>query len=281
MARTAPQAGIAKIFAVDAPPSAILATDTCNTQKYLYKILICYRGTTWTSAARSWLQSRNPSGSISRIAIVPRLSRLTNWFAPRIPLNAKRSREVEGQIRFRLQEQGYEDVVQLHGGRLIEDGIMPGTDMRVYQPFARFQGTDGGVILGFAAMPEPRKIPPKNKSRAAGVHLNIQFQPGLFPDEGRPQADDMFVLFLTARDREQAGMIEEIAIGLIGADYQDFIFYKSLEDFLGGYAEVPEEPDGPSGPDTPGATITLRATRKLFLPPEKRPDNDVEGGTSD
>lgn len=198
-----------------------------------------------------------------------------------IPLNAKRSREVEGQIRFRLQEQGYEDVVQLHGGRLIEDGIMPGTDMRVYQPFARFQGPDSGVILGFAAMPEPRKIPPKNKSRAAGVRLNIQFQPGLFPDERRPQADDMFVLFLTARDREQAGMIEEIAIGLIGADYQDFLFYESLEDFLGGYAEEPEFPDGPSGPDAPGTTVKLRATRKLFLPPEKRPDNDVEGGTND
>ena len=39
-----------------------------------------------------------------------------------IPLNAKRSREVEGQIRFRLQEQGYEEVVQLHGGHLVEDG---------------------------------------------------------------------------------------------------------------------------------------------------------------
>lgn len=197
-----------------------------------------------------------------------------------IPLNAKRSREVEGQIRFRLQEQGYEEVVQLHGGHLVENGIMPGTDLRVYQPFARFQGPKVGVILGFAAMPEPRKMPAKNMSRAAGVSLNWHLQPSMFDDPKSVRANDIFVLFLTARDRNKAGMIEEIAVGVIGADYKDFIFYESFEDFLRGYGEGSEAPDGSDSSKGGGAEVKLRKTRKLFLPPENRPDSDAEEGSS-
>lgn len=198
-----------------------------------------------------------------------------------IPLNNKRSREVEGQIRFRLQEQGYEEVVQLHGGHLVEDGIMPGTDLRVYQPFARFQGAKVGVILGFAAMPEPRKMPAKNMSRAAGVSLNWHLQPSMFDDPNSVRPHDIFVLFLTARDRNKAGMIEEIAVGVIGSDYKDFLFYESLEDFLRGYGEGGEKPGGPDGSDDRGAEVKLRKTRKLFLPPENRPDRDIEDGSSE
>jgi len=193
-----------------------------------------------------------------------------------ILLNAKRSREVEGQIRFRLQEQGYEEVVQLHGGDLIDDGIMPGTDLRVYQPFARFQGLKVGVILGFAAMPEPRKMPAKNMSRAAGVSLNWHLQPSMFDDPKSVRVTDIFVLFLTARDRNRAGMIEEIAVGVIGADYKDFLFYESLEDFLRGYGDGADAPDTPDAPGNSGAEVKLRKIRKPFLTPEKRPDRDVE-----
>lgn len=200
-----------------------------------------------------------------------------------LPLNAKRSREAEGQIRFRLQEQGYEEVVQLHGGHLLVDGVMLGTDLKVFQPFARFAGSEVGVILGFAAMPERRKIPTKNMSRAAGVTLNVHLQPSLLDDEKSPRPTDIFALFLTARDRERAGMIEEIAIGVIGSDYEDFIFYESLENFLGGYAfdtVAPDRPDGPDNPDGSGKVVKLRQTRKPFLPPEKQPDSDTEDGTA-
>lgn len=195
-----------------------------------------------------------------------------------LPLNVKRSREAEGQIRFRLQEQGYEEVVQLHGGHLLVDGVMLGTDLKVFQPFARFTGPNVGIILGFASMPERRKIPPKNMSRAAGVTLNVSLQPSLLIDEKSPQPTDIFALFLTARDRERAGMIEEIAIGVIGSDYKDYIFYESLDAFLSGYGSTPSAPDGP---DDGGKVVKLRQTRKLFIPPEKRPDNDVEDGAAD
>lgn len=200
-----------------------------------------------------------------------------------LTLNPKRSREAEGQIRFRLQEQGYEEVVTLHGGHLLSDGVMLGTNLKVFQPFARFAGPQVGVILGFAAMPEPRKIPPKNMSRAAGVTLNVSLQPSIFDTPDSPQPSDIFVLFLTVRDRERAGMIQEIAIGVIGSDYKDFIFYQSLETFLSGYAPDPLAPDsldGPGGPDGGGQVVKLRQTRKPFLPPEQQPDDDAEEGAA-
>lgn len=200
-----------------------------------------------------------------------------------LPLNAKRSREAEGQIRFRLQEQGYEEVVQLHGGHLLVDGVMLGTDLKVFQPFARFAGPKLGVILGFAAMPERKKIPPKNMSRAAGVTLNVNLQPSLLVDERSPKPTDIFALFLTARDRERAGMIEEIAIGVIGSDYKDFIFYESLDSFLSGYGSGAGVPDGPDGQELGdgGRVVKLRQTRKPFIPPEKLPDKDVGDGVGD
>ncbi len=190
-----------------------------------------------------------------------------------LPLNAKRSREAEGQIRFRLQEQSYEEVVQQHGGYLLDDGVMWGTDLKVFQPFARFPGPAVGVILGFASMAEPRKIPPKNQSRAAGVTLNVTLQPSLLDGDDCPKASDIFVLFLTARDRERIGMIEEIAIGVIGSAYKDFIFYSSLDDFLRGYET---EPVGPTdGGDDGVVKVKLRPKRKLFIPPEGKPDTEV------
>ena len=198
-----------------------------------------------------------------------------------LPLNAKRSREAEGQIRFRLQEQGYEEVVQEHGGHLLVNGVMLGTDLKVFQPFARFAGPSLGVILGFAAMPERRKLPAKNMSRAAGVTLNVQLQPSLLEDENSPQQTDIFALFLTARDRERAGQIEEIAIGVIGSDYKDFLFYQSLDAFLSGYQADPARPDAPEGPSEQGSIVKLRSTSKPFIPPEERPDRSVERKTGD
>lgn len=195
-----------------------------------------------------------------------------------LPLNAKRSREAEGQIRFRLQEQGYEEVVQLHGGTLIIDGVMIGTDLKVFQPFARFAGPEVGIVLGFAAMPEPRKLPVKNMSRAAGVTLNLTLQPGLFIDETTPRPTDIFALFLTARDRERAGLIEEIAVGVISADYKDYVFYQSLEAFISGYEASPEKIDEAPSAEQDGKVVKLRENRRLFIPPESVPDTDVADG---
>ena len=124
-------------------------------------------------------------------------------------------------------------------------------------------------------------MPGKNMSRAAGVSLNWHLQPSMFDDPTSVRANDIFVLFLTARDRSNAGMIEEIAVGVIGADYKDFVFYETLEDFLRGYGEGSVVPLGPDDSDSQGAEVKLRKTRKLFLPPENRPDSDVADGSNE
>jgi hypothetical protein len=195
--------------------------------------------------------------------------------------SAKRTRESVGQIRFRAQEQGFEEVVQKHGGTILTDGLMLGTDLKIFQPFARFSGPSVGVILGFASMPEPRVVPPKNKSRGAGVLLNIHLQPQFDFDGAGPQATDIFVLFLVARDRQNVGLIEEVAVGVIGADYKDYIFYQSLEVLLKNYQVPPAMPKTPpTGGD--GPKIALRKHRKPFVPPEKQdPAKDVGDGTTD
>lgn len=192
-------------------------------------------------------------------------------------LNTKRSREAEGQIRFRLQEQGFEEVVALHGGNLITGGVLPETQLKFFQPFARFSGAEVGIILGFAAMPEKRKIPPKNISRLAGVTLNAGLQFGLFDNQNTPQPNDIFVLFLAARDKLNAGFIAEIAVGVIGSDYQDFLFYESLEDFLNGYAS---DPTPPADPEANTTLVTLRSKRPPFIPPEKHAARKADDGTS-
>jgi len=99
----------------------------------------------------------------------------------------------------------------------------------------------------------------------------------MFEDETSPRPTDIFVLFLTARDRHRAGMIEEIAIGVIGSTYKDFIFYESLDAFMGGYAMAPVAPDKP---DDGGSTVKLRKARKPFVPPETLPDKEVGDGTT-
>ena len=73
-------------------------------------------------------------------------------------------------------------------------------------------------------------------------------------------------------------MIEEIAIGVLGSGYKDFIFYESLEKCLGGYASDPVTPDGP---DCEAKIVKLRQTRKIFVPPETQPDSDIAEGTTD
>jgi hypothetical protein len=252
----------------------------CKTRKIIYEIPYCERNqmidirrTILDVVPRDLLidlEDRLRSEALKAFKVVKQ----------ELPLNAKRSREAEGQIRFRLQEQGYEEVVQLHGGQLLAGGILLNTQLKIFQPFARFAGPSVGVVLGFATMPERRKIPQKNMSRAAGVRLNVNLQPSLFADAKSPQPTDIFVLFLTARDRERGGMIEEIAIGVIGSNYEDFIFYESLDSFLSGYGSEPIPSGDPDGPDGPGhgKVVKLRQTRKPFIPPEQRPGKDVEGG---
>lgn len=184
-------------------------------------------------------------------------------------LTGKRARGAEGQIRFRIMEQGFEQICESHGGTLLEGGIIEGSDTRIFQPFMRFsKNSEPGIILGLASMPSKGEIPVKNMSRSAGVILNYNLVPRLALDEKDPKPGDIFVLFLAARDPAKSGLIEEIAVGIIDAGYQDFLFYETMETFIARYAK----------PETTSLQHTEKAIQKplvklkrqafSYIPPE-------------
>lgn len=180
-------------------------------------------------------------------------------------LTGRSARGLEGQARFRLMEKGFQDVCGRHGGLALEGDVIPGTDLHFYQPFRRFGGDEPGVLLGLASMPAPRELPVKNRSREAGVSLNYRLTPRLplEGDEARIRVGDVFVCFLFARDRSQAGRVEEVAVGVIDSEYTNFIFYEAFDQFLTGYIEPVLPKD-----DAPLSLVKLKRTRKAFRPPE-------------
>lgn len=196
-------------------------------------------------------------------------------------LDKKRAREAEGQARFRMMEQGFEEVCALHGGHLLEGSLIPRTELKVFQPFMRFEVGTKGIILGLAAMPEPRAVPGKNKSRLAGVTLNYDLSPRLDLDGKGPKVGDVFALLLVSRHREKAGQIEEIAVGVIDSKYESYLFYESLNKFLSGHGDAPVMSPTPTAPSTasqPPATVSLKKVVTPFVPPEA-PDREDEDGT--
>ena len=183
-------------------------------------------------------------------------------------LDKKRAREAEGQARFRMMEQGFEDVCAFHGGNLLEGGIIPRTELKVFQPFMRFEVSGKGIILGLAATPEPNALPLKNKSRLAGVSLNYDLSPRLDLDGKGPKIGDIFALLLVSRHREKAGQIEEIAIGVIDSKYESFLYYEPLDKFLSGHGDAPiTAPKSPISPEA-SVVVSLKKVVKRFVPPE-------------
>lgn len=198
-------------------------------------------------------------------------------------LTPLRARGLEGQARFRSCEQGFEDVCTLHGGRLLEGGVIPKTDLKIHQPFMRFEHEGQGVVLALASMPVTGALPVKNKSRLAGVSINYELSPRLDFDGAGPRIGDIFGALLVARDRERAGKIEEIAVGVIASNYEGFLYYEPLDSFLAGEADVDpniQPPDPVVSPEGEQPQVTLKKVPKLFVPPEapsNREEDDAQG----
>lgn len=195
-------------------------------------------------------------------------------------LTPLRARAIEGQARFRICEQGFEEICAVHGGHLLEGGIIPKTDLRVHQPFMRFEHEGQGVILALASMPDSGKLPAKNKSRLAGVTVNYELSLRLDFDGRGPKIGDIFVTLLVARDREHAGKIEEIAVGVIGSSYEDFLYYETVESFLtgdGGLEPDAPAPTPPAPPTVDQPKVTLKKGVKPFVPPEATTAKKEEG----
>lgn len=190
----------------------------------------------------------------------------------------RNARGAEGQLRFRILEEDFETTCALHGGRLLDGGVIPNTDLKIHQPFMRFEQDGQGVILALATMPETGALPAKNKSRIAGVTINYDLSLRLDLDGTGPKVGDIFAVLLVARDRERAGKIEEIALGVIESNFESYLYYEALEGVLAGAAEVAPE-DKPSSPveTIPVPQVTLRKVVKKFVPPEA-PNAENEDG---
>jgi hypothetical protein len=185
-------------------------------------------------------------------------------------LTRLRARQLEGQARFRVCEQGFEDVCALHGGHLLEGGLIPKTDLKIHQPFMRFEREGQGVILALASMPEAGTLPVKNKSRVAGVSINYELSLRLDFDGKAAKIGDVFAVLLVARDRERAGKIEEIAVGIIESTYEGFLYYEPIDEFLSGSETAAPSTAPTTAPsvETERPKVTLKKVVKPFVPPE-------------
>lgn len=194
-------------------------------------------------------------------------------------LKGKSARGAEGQVRFRLMEKGFQDVCELHGGIALAGGLLPGTELNFYQPFMRFEGDRGGVVLALASMPGRRELPIKNQSRASGVTLNYHLTPRLCLDTSDPKPGDIFILFLVARDPARSGKVDEIAIGAIDSNYNAYLFYETVEAFITNYVTLSElktvASEAASVAETKPSLVKLKAANKPFKPPES-PDIGAE-----
>lgn len=195
-------------------------------------------------------------------------------------LTGRSARGLEGQARFRLMEKGFQDTCELEGGMRLEGDVIPGTDLRYYQPFMRFGGDRPGVLLGLASMPEPKELPTKNQSRLAGVTLNYHLTPRLDLEGGGGTAKpgDIFVLFVFARDPSRGGRLQEVAIGVIDAEYQGFLAYETVETFMEAYAPPSTETE-PTPESQP--LVTLKKTPKAFRPPEQPGSDEAADGPAE
>jgi hypothetical protein len=197
-------------------------------------------------------------------------------------LDEKRARMVVGRVRFPMQEKSFEEVCQSHGGVKLDCDVVPGTDLKFFQPLFRFAGEDVGVILGFASMPEGGRLPAENMSRKAGVTVNFDIEPRLDFDGKGPKLGDIYVIFLVARDPARPGHVAEVAVGVINTEYDAFVFYEPVEDFFSGYGDRPSDPTRPDDPDSGPAKplVTLKGGSRPFEAPESVPHNDNESRLS-
>ena len=197
-------------------------------------------------------------------------------------LDNRRARALEGQARFRMMEQGFEQVCGLHGGQFLPGGILPNSELKVHQPFMRFGEQGSGVILGLASMPQPSMLPVKNRSRLAGVTVNWQYSQQLDLEGTQPRLGDVFILFLVARDPERSGKLKELAIGAVDASYDHFLFYEPIDDFLSGNIELPALMESTKTLDTSNAprNVRLKVSPKQYIASEAQPISNKDRGTA-
>jgi hypothetical protein len=189
-------------------------------------------------------------------------------------LNKRRQPKVSGLVRFPMLEQAFEEVCGQHGGLLIGP-VIDGTDWKIYQPFSRFGPVGEGMVIGLASIPEPGKLPTPNLSRKSGVKLNYFLTPRLDLDGTGPRGNDVFVLVLVCRDRAKAGRLQVMAVGVIDAEFNEFLHYETLEEFMASQTDTVEESQNV---DPEPRRPSLKKNIVRFIPPEEKPTEEEQPG---
>lgn len=194
-------------------------------------------------------------------------------------LDKRRARALEGQARFRMNEQAFEQVCELHGGSFLPGNLLPNSDLKVHQPFMRFGKQGSGIILGLASMPQPSMLPVKNRSRLAGVSMNWQFSEELDLEGTQPKSGDVFILLLVARDPERSGKLKELAVGSIDSSYDHFLFYEPIDEFLSGRIALPNTNKSVEISSVT-KNVRLKTSPKTYIAPEDQTKPTKDSGTA-
>lgn len=182
-------------------------------------------------------------------------------------LDPRRRNRASGMLRFHLNEKGFEDITQFHGGVPLLNGVLPDIEIAVFQPYKQF----GNVLLGFATATEPGCAPAKNKSRQNAAQLNFDFMDTLEVEAKR--SSTLFVLLVIYRDMADPGKVAEIGVGVLASDCTHFVFYERFEGFIARYARPTEKPavrrELDADVDGSEKLVVLKTNPRRYTPPEE------------
>jgi hypothetical protein len=144
---------------------------------------------------------------------------------------------VRGQIRTALIEQGIVDASHASGFPAEEAGILEGSELYLYQAFARINR----AIVVRATLGSASGLPTENKTRKRlvekinSVYSRDFFRPELVVDTGGPIA----VFLIVTPNPVAADGIGAINIAVVDDRYDHYLFAEPLETFMTRYAATP------------------------------------------
>jgi len=191
-------------------------------------------------------------------------------------LEKRRRIRAAGWTRFELLEQGMSNLCDLYGGFALPDGVLPGTELRLFNDCYVF----GDVLLGRASMVEAGSLPKKNLTRSRASTLNRFRQTTFLEPEASTgaKAPTVFVLILSSRDFSDLSKPGEIAVAVIEDGYNQFSMYQRLEDFIASYDDMTSADDvlGPGQPEAAIDPVQLVKPKARPIPFNPYPKRDAE-----
>ena len=183
-------------------------------------------------------------------------------------LTGKAAARTVGYATHEITEDRLIQMGVVQGGIVIQGSCFPGTQLRNYQVLVEY----GSIVVGKATIAEVGELPTKNLTRANGVTLNRSYAEQLeLPSfsqavEARVDSSDvpMYVTILTCRDRNNLSGLHEVAVAVIDASFESFIFYDEIDSFIAGYDAASDEGSWATGSvEAPMQPIPLQVRKDV------------------